>query len=124
MGSIHLPCSVVASRPLRLLHGPNYQVLGFRIGNIAYCTDTKEVPEESYAVLDGCEVLILDTLRAEPHPTHLHLAAALEIIERVQPQRAYLTHVSHELDYDRCNASLPSGVELAYDGLSLELKID
>ena len=52
-----------------LLHGPNYQVLGFRIGNIAYCTDTSSIPEESFAVLEGCEVLILDTLRVEPHPT-------------------------------------------------------
>ena len=110
-------------RPLRLQHGPNYQVLGFRIGNIAYCTDTNAVPEASYTVLAGCEVLILDTLRVEPHPTHLHLAAALEIIERVQPQRAYLTHVAHNLDYDRCNAILPSGVELAYDGLSLPLRL-
>jgi phosphoribosyl 1,2-cyclic phosphate phosphodiesterase len=113
----------VEVRPLRLLHGPNYQVLGFRIGNIAYCTDTNAVPEESYATLAGCEVLILDTLRAEPHPTHLHIAAALKIIERVQPYQAYLTHVAHELDHDLCNASLPSGVELAYDGLSLTLRI-
>ena len=113
----------VEVRPLRLLHGPNYQVLGFRIGNIAYCTDTSAVPEASYATLAGCEVLILDTLRAEPHPTHLHIAAALKIIERVQPKQAFLTHVAHELDHDRCNADLPSGVELAYDGLSLPLRL-
>ena len=68
-------------------------------------------------------MLILDTLRVEPHPTHLHLAAALEIIERVQPQRAYLTHVAHNLDYDLCNAILPSGVELAYDGLNLPVRL-
>ncbi len=111
-------------RPLRLLHGPNCQVLGFRFGNIAYCTDTSEVPEQSFEVLEGCEVLILDSLRFEPHPTHLNIEAALQIIERVQPQRAYLTHCSHELEYDRLNAELPSGIELAYDGLSLSLKLD
>ncbi len=111
-------------RPLRLLHGPNYQVLGFRIGNIAYCTDTSEIPNESFTTLEGCEVLILDTLRAEPHPTHLHIDAALKIIERVQPQQAYLTHISHELEYEKCNAELPANVELAYDGLSFPLKLE
>ncbi len=109
--------------PLRLQHGPNYEVLGFRIGNIAYCTDTNFVPEASYDVLAGCEILVLDTLRLTPHPTHFHLEAALEVIDRVKPQKTYLTHVSHELEYESCNASLPAGVELAYDGLSLELQL-
>jgi phosphoribosyl 1,2-cyclic phosphate phosphodiesterase len=108
-------------RPLRLQHGPNYEVLGFRIGNIAYCTDTNFVPDASYDVLEGCEVLILDTLRLTPHPTHYHLEAALKVIERVAPRQAYLTHVSHELEYEVTNARLPAGVELAYDGLVINL---
>ncbi len=111
-------------RPLRLMHGPKYQVLGFRIGNIAYCTDTNHVPEESYEVLRDCEVLILDALRREPHATHFHLDAALEVIARVRPERAFLTHVSHDLDYQDTCRQLPAGVELAYDGLHLELKLD
>ncbi len=110
-------------RPLRLQHGPNYEVLGFRLGNIAYCTDTNFVPPASFEVLDGCEILILDTLRLTPHPTHFHLDGALEVIERVRPRQAYLTHVSHELEYETCNAMLPTGVELAYDGLSLDLRL-
>ncbi len=111
-------------RPLRLIHGPNYQVLGFRIGNVAYCTDTSEVPASSYDTLEGCEILILDALRYQPHPTHLSISEALQIIERVQPKRAYLTHVGHDVDYDKCMAELPEGVELAYDGLSLPIDLD
>jgi phosphoribosyl 1,2-cyclic phosphate phosphodiesterase len=107
--------------PLRLQHGPNYQVLGFRIGNIAYCTDTSFVPEESYAVLQGVEVLIIDALRYTPHPTHMNVATALEVIERVAPRKAYLTHIAHDIDHDICSAILPPRVELAYDGLTLPL---
>lgn len=108
-------------RPLRLLHGPNYQVLGFRIGNIAYCTDTCFVPESSYEVLSGVEILIIDALRYTPHPTHFSIEGALQVIERVAPRSAYLTHMAHEIDADNCSAMLPEGVHLAYDGLSLPL---
>ncbi len=92
-------------RPLRLEHGPRFRVLGFRFGNVAYCTDTNLIPEESYKVLEGVEYFIVDALRYEPHPTHFHVDAALAAIERVRPKRAYLTHVSHELEYMRCSAS-------------------
>jgi phosphoribosyl 1,2-cyclic phosphate phosphodiesterase len=109
-------------QPVRLLHGPRYQVLGFRFGNIAYCTDTNFIPEESFELLAGIEILILDALREEPHATHFHLAGALQAIERIAPRRALLTHISHDLEYERTNRRLPAGVELAYDGLRLELK--
>jgi phosphoribosyl 1,2-cyclic phosphate phosphodiesterase len=120
------PFEVLGARvePLRLVHGPRFQVLGFRFGNIAYCTDTNYVPPESLEKLRGVEYLILDALRLTPHPTHFHLDAALEVIERVKPARAYLTHVSHELDYRLTNSRLPAGVELGYDGLSLPLRLD
>jgi phosphoribosyl 1,2-cyclic phosphate phosphodiesterase len=110
-------------QPVRLLHGPRYQVLGFRVGNIAYCTDTNFIPDESFEVLAGVEILILDALRDEPHATHFHLAGALQAIERIAPQRALLTHISHDLEYDQTNQRLPAGVELAYDGLRLTLKL-
>lgn len=110
-------------QPVRLEHGPRFRVLGFRIGNIAYCTDTSGIPEESYRALAGVEYFIVDALRQEPHPTHFHVAAALAAIERVGPRRAYLTHLSHELEYHSMAASLPEGVELAYDGLSLPLEL-
>lgn len=107
--------------PLRLMHGPRYEVLGFRFGNIAYCTDTSLIPEESFSVLEGCEIFIVDALRYEPHPTHFHVDAALEAIERVRPKQAYLTHVCHDLDYQATCERLPKGVDLAYDGLCLDL---
>jgi phosphoribosyl 1,2-cyclic phosphate phosphodiesterase len=110
-------------QPVRLLHGPRYQVLGFRVGNIAYCTDTNFIPEESFEHLAGVEILILDALRDEPHATHFHLAGALQAIERIAPQRALLTHISHDLEYEQTNQRLPDGVELAYDGLRLTLKL-
>lgn len=111
-------------QPLRLMHGPNYKVLGFRVGNIAYCTDTNFIPEESVEALAGVEILIIDTLRRSPHPTHFHLDAALETIARIAPRRALLTHISHDLEYEQTNQSLPAGVEMAYDGLRLPLSLD
>ncbi len=111
-------------RPLRLMHGPKYQVLGFRIGNIAYCTDTNFIPEASYAALAGVEILILDALRRTPHPTHFNLDGALEAIARIAPRRALLTHISHDLEYEQTNRLLPAGVELAYDGQRLPLRLD
>lgn len=107
--------------PVRLQHGPRFEVLGFRIGNVAYCTDTNEIPAESRDKLQDLDVLILDCLRREPHTTHFGLAEALAVIADLAPKRALLTHISHELDHDQISAELPAGVELAYDGLSVAL---
>lgn len=104
--------------PIRLLHG-KLPVLGFRVGNVAFCTDVSFVPEESYERLMGLDVLIVDALRDVPHQTHFGIPQALELAERVQPRRTYLTHVSHHLDYEKTNARLPTGVELSYDGLRI-----
>lgn len=108
----------VPLRAFRLMHGRT-PVLGFRLGDVAYATDCNAIPEETWPLLQGLDVLILDALWDEPHPTHFSVAEALEVIERVQPKRAYLTHVSHRLDYEATNARLPEHVELAYDGLSV-----
>lgn len=105
--------------PLPLQHG-RYNVLGFRIGDVAYCTDTNGIPEESHKKLRGLKVLILDALRRRPHPTHFSLDEALSVIARLKPQRALLTHISHDLDHAAVQAELPPGVELAYDGLRVE----
>jgi len=107
--------------PVRLQHGPNFQVLGFRFGNIAYCTDTNEIPPESMRLLEGLDVLILDALRPRPHVTHFSLDEAVAVAEILQAKRTFFTHCSHELDYDQTNRYLPRGMELAYDGLALEL---
>ncbi len=106
--------------PIRLMHG-KLPVLGFRIGNVAFCTDVSFIPEESLERLMGLDVLIIDALRDTPHATHFGIPQALEIIGLTQPQRAFLTHVSHHLDYETTNKRLPPHVELAYDGLRIPL---
>lgn len=106
--------------PLRLEHG-RFRVLGFRFGNVAYCTDTNGIPPESWPLLAGLDVLILDALRHKPHPTHFSLAEALAVVERLQPKRTYFTHMSHDLEHAATNSTLPPGVELAYDGLRIPL---
>jgi phosphoribosyl 1,2-cyclic phosphate phosphodiesterase len=110
----------VPIRPLPIFHG-NLSIVGYRIGNLSYITDCSEIPSDTFRLLEGTEVLILGVLRYEPHPTHLHLEKALQIIERVQPQRAYFTHISHSFDHDRTNSELPSHVRLSYDGLTFEM---
>lgn len=107
--------------PVRLQHGPRFQVLGFRFENIAYCTDTNEIPSESREKLRGLDVLILDCLRREPHTTHFGLDEALAVVADLAPKRTLLTHISHDLDDDTLRSELPPGVELAYDGLSIAL---
>lgn len=104
--------------PLRLNHG-RFKVLGFRFGDLAYCTDVNKIPDESFAQLQNLDVLILDALRFDKHPTHFSLAEALDVIEKLQPRRAVLTHLSHQFDYQAVAQMLPPNVELAYDGLRL-----
>lgn len=105
--------------PIRLDHG-SFSVLGFRIGNLAYCTDVNRIPDESMSLLEGLDVLILDALRIEPHPTHFSLAEALAVIDQLKPRQTLLTHLSHGFDHESTNARLPAGVRLAYDGLRVE----
>jgi phosphoribosyl 1,2-cyclic phosphate phosphodiesterase len=68
-------------------------------------------------------VLVLDALRREPHPSHLHLAKAMELVDKIAPKRAFFTHISHDLDHDATNAELPASMRLAYDGLKVEFDI-
>lgn len=107
--------------PMRLEHGPRCQVLGFRFGNVAYCTDTNGIPAESRDELRGLDVLILDCLRREPHVTHFGLEQSLAVAADLAPRRTLLTHISHDFDHAAINATLPAGVELAYDGQVVEL---
>jgi len=106
--------------PLRLRHGP-LDVLGFRFGNVAYCTDTSGIPDETWPLLEGLDVLVLDCLRPSRHPTHFSLAEALEVAARVGARRTLFIHLSHELPHEATTAALPAGVELAYDGLEVPL---
>jgi phosphoribosyl 1,2-cyclic phosphate phosphodiesterase len=106
--------------PIRLHHG-RFRVLGFRFGNIAYCTDVNAIPGESLSLLSGLDVLILDALRPRPHPTHFSLDEAIEMARQIGAKRTFFTHMSHELEHAETNARLPPGMELAYDGLKLLL---
>jgi phosphoribosyl 1,2-cyclic phosphate phosphodiesterase len=105
--------------PILLEHGTS-PVLGFRVGHLAYCTDVSRIPEVSRRMLEGLDVLILDALRFEPHPTHFSLDEALAGIAELQPGRTFLTHLSHSFDHGPTQAQLPHRVALAYDGLALE----
>jgi phosphoribosyl 1,2-cyclic phosphate phosphodiesterase len=105
--------------PVPLEHS-HYHVFGFRIGDLAYCTDVSRICGSSMAMLEHLDVLVLDALRPKPHPAHLSVGEALEIISELRPRRAYLTHMCHELEHEATNRTLPPGVELAYDGLSLD----
>jgi phosphoribosyl 1,2-cyclic phosphate phosphodiesterase len=107
--------------PLRMRHGTKFEVLGFRFGNVAYCTDTNEIPPESMELLEGLDVLILDALRLTAHATHYSLEQAIEVARRLSPRQTYFTHMSHELEHEATNASLPPGMALAYDGLRIPL---
>ena len=109
--------------PLRLKHGPRFDVLGFRIGNIAYCTDTNQIPDESFDALQELDVLIIDALRHKPHPTHFCLDEAVRVAAKVRAKRTFFTHLSHDFDYETTNSKLPRGMQLAYDGLELDLQL-
>jgi phosphoribosyl 1,2-cyclic phosphate phosphodiesterase len=109
--------------PIPLKHGSG-PCHGFRFGRTAYLTDHSEIPEESYALLEGLEVLFLDALRHKPHPTHSTVEASLKAVERIRPQRAFFTHISHDLRHESTQSQLPPHVRLAYDTLELEVDIE
>ncbi|MBI6118950.1 MBL fold metallo-hydrolase [Salegentibacter maritimus] len=98
------------------------QVFGFRLKDFAYLTDLKSIEEKEIQKLDGVKVLVVTALRIEPHHSHLNLEEALAFIDRVKPERAYLTHISHLLGFhDQVQEKLPENVFLAYDNLEITL---
>jgi phosphoribosyl 1,2-cyclic phosphate phosphodiesterase len=106
--------------PVPLFHGV-LPVLGFRVGAFAYLTDCNRIPDQSWTLLDGVRVIVLDALRHRPHSTHFSVGEALDVAARLGVERAYFTHICHDLGHAATNAQLPAGVELAYDGLVLEI---
>jgi phosphoribosyl 1,2-cyclic phosphate phosphodiesterase len=104
--------------PIPLIHG-HASSTGYRFDDVAYLTDCSAIPEESIPLLSGLDLLIIDALRYTPHSNHFHIATAIAMIERLNPRRSILTHLSHEVPY-RDGANLPDGVELAYDGMRID----
>ncbi|MGC1255743.1 MAG: MBL fold metallo-hydrolase [Candidatus Acidiferrales bacterium] len=103
-------------------HGP-HPVLGFRFGKAAYLTDFSTVPESSKKMLHGLDDFILDALRYTTHPMHSNVEQSLALVNELKPNRAWFTHICHDLGHEAANAKLPPNVRLAYDGLKFEVTI-
>jgi riboflavin kinase/FMN adenylyltransferase len=113
--------------PIPLLHG-DLEVLGFRFGRAAYLTDFSSLPDSSTALLEGLDDLIVDALRDIPHPMHQTVGQALALIEKLKPRRAWFTHIAHDLAHAETNDRLRKlglrNVQLAYDGLQFEVRVE
>ncbi len=105
--------------PLPILHGPD-QILGFRINNFAFITDVTTIPDSTLELLQGLDILALDCLRHEPHSTHLHLEKSIEYALKIKAKQTYFIHMTHDLEHEETEKSLPPSLKMAYDGLVLE----
>jgi len=107
--------------PVPLIHG-SISTLGYRIANLAYLTDCNEIPESSLSLLQGLDILIIDGLRWNPHPSHFNIEKAISAVKQLQPGRTILTHLSHDVLYADGEQKLPPGFEFAYDGMKFEMR--
>jgi len=107
--------------PLRVMHTSDLPILGYKVGQMAYITDSKYVPCETLKALDSLNMLVINALRITEHNSHLNLEQALDIIKTARVSKAYLTHMSHQMGlHSAVSNTLPENVFLAYDGLTLE----
>ena len=107
--------------PINVMHG-SLQVFGYRVQNFAYLTDVKTIETSEIEKLKGLKVLVINALREEPHHSHFSLQDALDFITLVQPEKAYLTHISHILGFhEEVQKKLPANVFLAYDNLNITI---
>lgn len=118
--SVPFQVGPVTALPFDVRHG-SWTITGFRVGQLGYVTDASELPAASLAHLRGLDLLVLNALRRDPHPTHFSVAQALDVIADLQPRRALLVHMTHDLDHEQINATLPAHVRLAYDGQIVEI---
>ncbi len=109
----------ISALPFTVQHG-TITALGFRIGNVAYTPDVNDIPETSFAALEGLDIWIVDALRRTPHPTHFSLPETLQWIERIKPKRAILTNLHVDLDYKTLTKELPAHIWPAYDGMTID----
>ena len=106
--------------PIEVMHGV-LPILGFRINDFVYLTDCSEIPDSSYALLHGVKVAVIDALRQTPHPTHFSIDQAIAAAKRIGVEKAYFTHIAHNLEHEQTNAELPANLQLAYDGLEVQI---
>lgn len=108
-------------QPLRVTHY-KLPIFGYRIGQFAYITDASYIPPETMELLDGVEYLVINALRFKEHYSHFCVSQALEIIHKLHPVHAYLTHCSHDIGfYENTSKILPKNVTLGYDGLNIDI---
>ena len=105
----------VAWTPIPLMHG-DMPVLGYRVGNLAYCTDVSFIPEPSFDLLGDLDVLVLDALQYKKHITHFSVEQAIEAARRIGARQTLFTHIAHSLPHEQTNRGLPDGIRLAHDG--------
>jgi phosphoribosyl 1,2-cyclic phosphate phosphodiesterase len=108
--------------PIPVIHGDT-EIFGYRFGSAAYLTDFSQIPQSSFARLQGLDVLFLDGLRHHPHPTHSTVENSVRIANELKAKRVFFTHICHDLPHAATNAALPEHVRLSHDGLKLEFEI-
>lgn len=106
--------------PIPVKHG-NYDIYGYRVGNMAYITDVSVIPEDSFELLKDLDILLLDCLRYTPHYSHINLEQSLAYAGQIGANKTYLIHMTHDMEYSELSAQLPEGVFVAYDGLRVPL---
>lgn len=106
--------------PIPVYHGKSL-INGYRIGNMAYLTDVSEIPDSSMEQLQDLDVLLLDCLRNEPHPTHFSFDESMDVAKKLKANKTFLIHMTHELEYDALTKALPESVFVGYDGLKINI---
>jgi phosphoribosyl 1,2-cyclic phosphate phosphodiesterase len=108
--------------PVPVIHGES-EIFGYRFGSAAYLTDFSQIPESSFPLLQGLDVLFLDGLRHQPHPTHSTVENSIRIANELKAKRVFFTHICHDLPHAETNAALPAHIRLSHDGMKLEFEI-
>jgi len=109
-------------RRVSVMHGA-LEIVGYRFGSTAYLTDVSAIPEASFSLLEGLDHLVLSALRHKPHPNHATVEQAVGWAQKIGARQTWLTHIAHELGHEQTNCTLPSGVVLAYDGLTVPVTL-
>jgi phosphoribosyl 1,2-cyclic phosphate phosphodiesterase len=120
--SVEAPFELFGTKitPIPVMHGRS-QIYGYRIGNCAYMTDVSEIPESSFDLLKDLDIILLDCLREQYHPTHINIEQSLSYISRIQAKQSYMIHMTHDLEYATLTSKLPKNVFVGFDGLKLQL---